>query len=547
VGIWVKEDKGLLHKLESYAETLNGIQKALGEYLEKQRLAFPRFYFVGDEDLLEIIGNAKDPIKVIRHLPKMFAGIESLELASGGQSITGMSSKEGERVTFVESIDVKKFPSIHEWLGQVEYQMRNTLASLLEEAVESQQSWDEADRLATASGAAPAAKDARYFAWIDKYPAQIALLATQVSWSEQVEALLVKCPRDVKPSDHPLQALLKAVIETLTILADRILLPGIQADRRCKYEQLITELVHQRDVTRQLIRDGVVTASDFNWLAHMRFYFARKKKGVLASASAYVCWFDDAFPFLPVKPLTTGVLRLPRSHSSPSLPPARARPPPLSPARCLCSEEKKGEVPLLRRLQARISRASFYYGFEYLGVGERLVQTPLTDRAYLTLAEALHMRLGGNPFGPAGTGKTETVKALGSQLGRFVLVFNCDETFDFQAMGRILVGLCQCGAWGCFDEFNRLEERILSAVSQQLLTIQVGLRERAERIALIGKDVRLNPDVGVFVTMNPGYAGRSNLPDNLKQLFRGIAMIQCVACCSLGCSLHGLLFPQSYG
>ena len=65
------------------------------------------------------------------------------------------------------------------------------------------------------------------------------------------------------------------------------------------------------------------------------------------------------------------------------------------------------------------------------------------------------------------------MKALGAQLGRFVLVFNCDEAFDFQAMGRIFVGLCQCGAWGCFDEFNRLEERILSAVSQQILTIQV--------------------------------------------------------------------------
>ena len=72
------------------------------------------------------------------------------------------------------------------------------------------------------------------------------------------------------------------------------------------------------------------------------------------------------------------------------------------------------------------------------------------------------------------SGKTESVKALGVQLGRFVLVFCCDETFDFQAMGRIFIGLCQVGAWG-FDEFNRLEERILSAVSQQVQTIQQGL------------------------------------------------------------------------
>ena len=95
------------------------------------------------------------------------------------------------------------------------------------------------------------------------------------------------------------------------------------------------------------------------------------------------------------------------------------------------------------------------------------------------MTQALHAKFGGSPFGPAGTGKTESVKALGNALGRFVLVFNCDEAFDFQAMGRIFVGLCQVGAWGCFDEFNRLEERMLSAVSQQIQTIQEALRQQS--------------------------------------------------------------------
>lgn len=75
-------------------------------------------------------------------------------------------------------------------------------------------------------------------------------------------------------------------------------------------------------------------------------------------------------------------------------------------------------------------------------------------------------------------------------MGRFVLVFNCDETFDLHAMSRIFVGLCQVGAWGCFDEFNRLEEKILSIVSQQIQDIQIALQaESIEMKMMDGKEI----------------------------------------------------------
>ena len=74
--------------------------------------------------------------------------------------------------------------------------------------------------------------------------------------------------------------------------------------------------------------------------------------------------------------------------------------------------------------------------------------------------QAMKLGLGGNPYGPAGTGKTEAVKALGRLMGRQVKVFNCDEGIDIKSMGRIFIGLVKCGAWGCFDEFNRLAEQV---------------------------------------------------------------------------------------
>ena len=102
-----------------------------------------------------------------------------------------------------------------------------------------------------------------------------------------------------------------------------------------------------------------------------------------------------------------------------------------------------------------------------------------------------------------------------------------DEGIDFQSMGRIFLGLVKCGAWGCFDEFNRLKEDQLSAISQQIAIIQDALTARAPVLQLLGREVAVDCAAGIFVTLNPAgkdYGGRSQIPDNLKALFRPVAM-----------------------
>uniref|UniRef100_A0A4W6G4C0 Dynein axonemal heavy chain 17 n=1 Tax=Lates calcarifer TaxID=8187 RepID=A0A4W6G4C0_LATCA len=428
---------GLFGKLEDIQSRLSLCEKALAEYLDTKRLAFPRFYFISSADLLDILSNGTNPHQVQKHLSKLFDNMAKMRFEADGEGNPsktglGMYSKEEEYVPFNQSCDCTG--QVEVWLNRVLDTMRSTVRHEMTEAV-------------------MAYEDKPREQWLFDYPAQVALTCTQIWWTSDVGMAFARLEEGY---DNAMKEYYKKQVSQLNTLISMLVGQLTPGDRQ-KVMTICTIDVHARDVVAKMISQKVKVENSqaFVWLSQLRHRWGEKEKHCFAN----------------------------------------------------------------------ICDAQFVYSYEYLGNTPRLVITPLTDRCYITLTQSLHLTMSGAPAGPAGTGKTETTKDLGRALGIMVYVFNCSEQMDYKSCGNIYKGLAQTGAWGCFDEFNRISVEVLSVVAVQVKSIQDAIRDKKQRFNFMGEEVNLCPSVGIFITMNPGYAGRTELPENLKALFRPCAMV----------------------
>nr|XP_022307447.1 dynein heavy chain domain-containing protein 1-like isoform X3 [Crassostrea virginica] len=473
------------------------ILKFLRGLLENSRMEFPRLYFLSDEDLVELLGISRNP-KALLPIAKMcFPGIETLNFAlpdgissmntaldfalnADKLQVTTLKGILGEEIELV--VRVQAFPKASKWLKTLENVMKNTMAMTLQACVQtrveegSRQPIHILEELSKLDLEPDSQQDLTkkiqhtFRHWLLRFPVQCVLVTEAILWERSVNKALERGTLDdIKCIRSNLESKLSQYTD---ILRESYNFNGkIPTSTKQRLHTLLCSLInqccHQRDVLTAMLDNSEVSDGGFEWLRVLRYHM--DIQNVLRAKTEAV----------EVKGHSQGVhsvrSRLQQKRLSLTnkfrMEPTLEEPPRLTRTKTTVSTDYQFSACYLTQLGT-----SFSYDYEYNGPSFRLVLTPLTERAFLSLTQAIKNFHCGTLVGPSGVGKSETIKELAKMFGRNLFVVNCNKDVTVGVMMQYMMGMVQSGSWTLFDDTDRLTKGLMSVTAQHLDYLKTALK-----------------------------------------------------------------------
>ncbi|XP_072161423.1 LOW QUALITY PROTEIN: dynein axonemal heavy chain 6 [Bemisia tabaci] len=469
----VKNPK-LLESLVQCNLILDTIMHNLEAFLQSKRASFPRFYYLSNEELLNILSQvsatANNPHVVEDCIQKCFHAISKLGFKKASTAKPELREKTNKyckivalEVSSVHSPECEKF-NLHKYITDVMFYSNHSIARFqcvkargnveywLEKLEETVAQTLQRDIQRTVEDF----QKHSLTEWLSYIPVQVLIVSIRIIWNRHVLKIF--------HSNHDRDAVLRELnqlneyySEILDEMVDAINKTGCNLMRR-SINSLILVILNLRDTITVMVDENAGSEQDFVWLRQLKYFW--------------------------------------------------------------CEVSKKCNL--------RMAHASLRYCYEYLGVPRRIAVTSVTDRCFLGLLAGLHRNFGSAVYGASNVGKTATLRELAQACGSQLIIFKAADGTNLQSVSKMLEGVAQTGDWLCFEEFSDMSETAASLIAQTITEILMAKIQLRRRFTLNGREVKLRASCSISVTMNVSVQNRcyAMLPDCLKHLLRQVSIIK---------------------
>ncbi|XP_031643456.1 dynein heavy chain 6, axonemal [Oncorhynchus kisutch] len=275
---------GVLEMLQAGNVHLEKIQKCLEDYFESKRSVFARFYFLSNEELLDVLSQSKNHNAIQPHLVKCFSNIRHLNIQEQARIhhvVASIHSAEGETVTMPKNVQIRG--PVEQWMGNVETAMYNTVKRRLKIGVSE---WNPQN----------------FKKWVLSHPGQVVLTVTQIMFTKDCQESF--------SSERQLEDMVvvkQQVIHNVEELADLVSEP-LPCHQQATLEALLTILVHCRDILSHLLQNRITSVDDFEWTRQLQYvwYDSTSLCYVVHAQASFMYGYEylGCSPRLVITPLT---------------------------------------------------------------------------------------------------------------------------------------------------------------------------------------------------------------------------------------------------